>query len=176
MHENGHGIIDGEHVPPVSPAPRGHAAAGQQEPADASRLVVRPARGPGSLPARMISDGSDPAWRGGLPSFPAPLARLGSAGLGRQTQTETGENGRWAWYTPHLVLWYTLPSDRVPFLAAPTATPKREKCGTIAAHHAPASGPTSRPVVQVTKWSIERHGPLSRPAVFRVPSSTRPPD
>ena len=98
----------------------------------------------------MISDGSDPAWRGGkvlhlvlhqvlhhptrraapaakkggsLPSFPSPLARLGSAGSGRKTRRETPDNGRRQWYTPHRVLWYTPPSDRVPFRAAPTATP-----------------------------------------------------
>ena len=98
----------------------------------------------------MISDGSDPAWRGGkvlhlvlhqvlhhptrraapaakkggsLPSFPSPLARLGSAGSGRKTRRETADNGRRQWYTPHRVLWYTPPSDRVPFRAAPTATP-----------------------------------------------------
>ena len=65
MHENDHRIIDGEHCRPVPPAPRGHAAAGQQEPAAASRLVVRPVCGPGSLPARMHEDGSDPPNGGG---------------------------------------------------------------------------------------------------------------
>ena len=65
MHENGHGIIDGEHCRPVPPAPRGHAAAGQQQPADASRLVVRPVCGPGSLPARMHEDGRTPQRRRG---------------------------------------------------------------------------------------------------------------
>ena len=63
MHENGHGIFDGEYCRPVPPAPRGHAAAGQQEPAAASLLVVRPVCGPGSLPARMHENGSDPPQR-----------------------------------------------------------------------------------------------------------------
>ena len=120
MHENGHGIFDGEHCRPAPPAPRGHAAAGRQEPAAASRLVVRPACGPGSLPARMHEDGSDPptaagasdtvpdtgpdtpalaeprqrSKRGGsLPSFPSPLARFGSSGPGRKTRTATAKNG-----------------------------------------------------------------------------------
>ena len=41
------------------------AAAGQQEPDAASLLVVRPACAPGSLPARIQNDGSDPPNGGG---------------------------------------------------------------------------------------------------------------
>ena len=44
MHENGHGIFDGEHCRPVPPAPRGHAAAGQQESASRRVAARRPAR------------------------------------------------------------------------------------------------------------------------------------
>ena len=136
MHENGHGIFDGEHRRPVPPAPRGHAAAGQQQPADASRLVVRPAGGPGSLPAGIHDDGSDPpkaarasdtvpdtgadtppARRtapavkkgGSLPSSPSPLARFGSSGPGRKTLTATAKNGSGGPDTPATVFLTPLP-------------------------------------------------------------------
>ena len=51
---------------------------------------------------------------GSLPSLPAPLARFGSAGLGRTTRTTTANNGRGGWDTPPGCFWDTPPSVRVP--------------------------------------------------------------
>ena len=94
-------------------------------------VIVRPACGPGSLPAGIHTDGSDPHWLGGgcatpgatpgatpphrltapavkkggsLPSSPSPLARLWSSGLGRKTRTRTAKNGRVVCHTPPLLL------------------------------------------------------------------------
>ena len=90
-------------------------------------LIVRTARGPGSLPAGIHTDGSDPQGGGvgvphqvphlvphpphrltapavkkggSLPSSPSPLARLVSSGLGRKTRTGTAKNGRVVCHTP----------------------------------------------------------------------------
>ena len=71
---------------------------------------------------------------GSLPSFPSPLARFGSVGLGPKTRTTPAWCAvRW-WYTPPLCFWYTPPHVRVPFrlpCALPCALPR----------NGPADGP-----------------------------------
>ena len=97
---------------------------------DFGRERPRLARGEGVAPG--VAPGATPPQRraapaakkgGSLPSCPSPLARFGSAGLGRKTRTETAKNGRWCCCTPHLVLCCTPPSVGATFRAAPTVTP-----------------------------------------------------
>ena len=184
MHENGHGIFDGEHRRPVPPALRGHAAAGQQQPADASRLVVRPAGGPGSLPAGIHDDGSDPpkaarasdtvpdtgadtpparrtapaVKRGGsLPSSPSPLARFGSSGPGRKTRTATAKNGSGGPDTPATVFLTPLPicaSDCARPRTRPPLRPRRGPGPDDGATSDRHLGVVSRTVGHVEKRSM----------------------
>ena len=60
---------------------------------------------------------------GGSRLSPLRWRGWGPASLGRKTRTEIAKTGRRQWYTPHLVLWYTPPSDRVTFRAAPASAP-----------------------------------------------------
>ena len=69
---------------------------------------------------------------GSLPSFPAPLARLGSAGLGRKTRTETAKNGRWCCCTPSVgATFRAAPS------VTPAVTPERPGRGRLPPHQTP---------------------------------------
>ena len=163
VHENGHGIFDGEHCRPVPPAPRGHAATGQQEPAAASRLVVRPACGPGSLPARIHEDGSDPrspnrasGQKGGV----APVLLL-SAGAVRvvrsRTKNPNNDGGKMdgGCCTPPFLFLVHAPYLRVPFslpCALPCALPRSGL--ETGEHQIATSGVVSRTVGQRVKRSI----------------------
>ena len=104
---------------------------------DASLLVVRPACGPGSLPARIHEDGSGtpgvppPTWpcrasgeKGGV----APVLSL-SAGAVRVVRYRTRNPNNDSEKTmggvghPPLCYWYTPPPVCVPFCSTPAVTP-----------------------------------------------------
>ena len=135
------------------------------------RLVVPPACGRGSLPAGRHEDGSDPhegcggvvhpavhrvphpppladprqRQKGGaLPSFPSPLARIGTDALGRKTRTTTAKSGRVVWYTPPLCA-RTISLD-------PGLDPGPVQ--TTGHHQIATSGVVSRTVDQIEKRSI----------------------
>ena len=133
---------DGQQKP--ADAPRHRAAR--------RRVRSRPLAGRLNLPAWMISDGSDPALQGGkvlhlvlhqvlhpptrraapaakkegsLPSFPSPLARLGSAGLSRKNPRATAEMGSVVCCTPPLFLLHP-PLCRCNISRGPQRDPRRD--------------------------------------------------
>ena len=155
-HEDRDGIGLGERARP-RPGARGAHAADDENGADEPvnhRAARRPSRarlgGRRSLPAGILSDGSDsprgggevwhralfPVWPpprrraapaaqkgGSLPSCPSPLARLGSDGRGRTTRTATGKHGRGGCGTPRLCFCGTSPFVGATLCVTPAVTP-----------------------------------------------------
>ena len=111
---------------------------------------------PGVIPgvAPPLRRDAPAAQRGGsLPSFPSPLTRIGSDGLGRKTRTATGKHGRGDVAPPPLFLWHP-PLCRCHMSLDPGFDPsfdpgRVQTTGHNRAPHVTASGLMSRRVLHV---------------------------